>query len=135
MIDGRVVADTSVWIEYLSGRTSALTDKLDAEVVADNVLLPDLVLCEVLQGIRDQAQYDKVRSELLKLTIVNIGGAELAIAASERDRYLRNRGVTVRKTVDCLIATFCMAHGHTLLHRDRDFDAFEEHFALRVAHL
>jgi predicted nucleic acid-binding protein len=87
-----------------------------------------------LQGVRDEAGAATVERELAKFEILNTGGMELAKAAAENYRALRRRGYTVRKTVDCLIATFCLREGHSLLHRDRDFDPFERFLNLAVIH-
>jgi hypothetical protein len=96
--------------------------------------LTDLILCEVLQGIRDQATFVDARDRFLKLHLFKNGGKELAIAAAQNYRTLRERGYTIRGTIDCLIATFCLEAGHELLHRDRDFDIFEKELGLRVVH-
>jgi predicted nucleic acid-binding protein len=96
--------------------------------------LTDLILCEILQGVKDEGQAAETLRELLKFEIMSMGGIELATASTQNYRALRARGRTVRKTIDCLIATFCLMNGHTLLHNDRDFDAFEENLGLRVLH-
>ena len=105
----------------------------------DNMLqqplgLTDLILCEVLQGIRDELTFRRIRREFSRFTIFPSGGEDLAVASAQNYRFLRARGHTVRKTIDCLIATFCLREGHSLLHRDRDFDAFEQHLGLQVIH-
>lgn len=92
-------------------------------------------MCEVLQGIRDPVAFSEIRDELLsRFHMFGTGGKNPAVAAVQDYRALRERGHTVRKTVDCLIATFCLGMGHELLHRDRDFDAFERMLGLRVVH-
>jgi predicted nucleic acid-binding protein len=96
--------------------------------------LTDLILCEVLQGVRDPRTLAQVRDDLLQFHVFHAGGTELAIAAAENYQMLRARGHTVRKTIDCLIATFCLEADHELLHRDRDFDVFEKELGLRVVH-
>jgi len=96
--------------------------------------LIDLVLCEVLQGIRDPNMFIKVRDELLTFHLFQTGGKDLAIASALNYRKLRDQGYTVRRTIDCLIASFCLEAGHELLHRDRDFDPFEKALGLRVVH-
>ena len=100
----------------------------------EEIALGDLMLCEVLQGIRNQGEFTRVRADLLKFDIFDTGGSDLAIAAAQNYRDLRQRGYTVRKTIDCLIATFCMRAKHQLLHRDEDFDCFEKVLGLRVLH-
>lgn len=129
-----VIVDTTVWIDYLAGAANDQTSWLDRELDRQRLGLTDLILCEVLQGIRSDFAFDRVRLDLEKFHIFETGGINLAVAAAQNYRLLRRRGATVRKTIDCLIATFCLEAGHELLHRDRDFDPFEEHLGLRVAH-
>ena len=127
-----VIVDTTVWIDYLTGVRNAETDWLDREVDRQRLGLTELILCEVLQGIRDEASFDRARREFRRFEIFTTGGEELAIAAARNYRKLRQRGYTVRKTIDCWIATFCIEERHSLLHRDRDFDPFESELALTV---
>jgi predicted nucleic acid-binding protein len=129
-----VIVDTTVWVDYLRGDDNPETRWLDRELQRQRLGLTDLILCEVLQGIRERRMFENVRTELLKFEIFSNGGIDLAIAAAENYRVLRQRGVTVRKTIDCLIATFCLLEGHILLHRDRDYNAFEKLLALPVVH-
>ena len=129
-----VIVDTTVWVDYLRGAENPETRWLDRELQRQRLGLTDLILCEVLQGIGERRNFVRVREDLLKFAVFPSGDVELAIAAAERYRELRRRGVTVRKTIDCLIATFCLLEGHALLHRDRDFEVFEEFLGLRVIH-
>jgi predicted nucleic acid-binding protein len=129
-----VIVDTTVWIDYLRGTENPETRWLDRELQRQRLGLTDLILCEVLQGIRDQSAFAKVRSDLLKFQVFPTGGSLLAIAAAQNYRDLRQRGYTVHKTIDCLIATFCLEARHELLHRDRDFDCFEKVLGLQVLH-
>ena len=129
-----VIVDTTVWIDYLAGTVNAQTDWLDRQLNQQRLALTDLILCEVLQGIRGDATFTRVRRDLSKFEVFDTGGEKLAVAAARNYRILRARGHTVRKTIDSLIATFCLSGGHTLLHRDRDFDPFEKHLGLRVLH-
>lgn len=129
-----VIVDTTVWIGYLGGITNAQASWLDRELDRQRLGLTDLILCEVLQGIREDAAFRRVRSDLLRFEVFDTGGVDLALAAALNYRSLRRRGYTVRKTVDCIIASFCLGAGHWLLHRDRDFDPFEKHLGLRVVH-
>jgi len=87
-----------------------------------------------LQGTRDDADFAEVERGLLRFHVFSTGGIELATAAARNYQVLRGEGHTIRKTIDCLIATFCLQQGHQLLHRDRDFDVFERHLGLRVVH-
>jgi predicted nucleic acid-binding protein len=129
-----VIVDTTVWIDYFQGIRSPETDWLDAEFDRQRLGLTDIILCEVLQGVRDDAEATKVARQLLKLEVLETGGVDLAREAARNYRMLRSRGHTVRKTIDCLIATFCIRERHSLLHRDRDFDPFETFLDLSVVH-
>jgi len=129
-----VIVDTTVWIDYLNGVSTPQVDWLDARLTRQRFGLVDLALCEVLQGLENDAQASRVARELRTFAVFNTGGVELAEAAARNYRVLRSRGRTVRTTIDCLIATFCLTEGHSLLHGDRDFDAFEEQLGLRVVH-
>jgi len=130
-----VIVDTTVWIDYLRGVMNPQTDWLDRQMPSQRIGLTDLILCEVLQGIREPTAFSQIRDELpRRFCVFATGGKDLAIAAAQNYRTLRERGHTVRKTIDCLIATFCIEAGHELLHRDRDFDPFESALGLRVIH-
>ncbi|HWB33674.1 MAG TPA: PIN domain nuclease [Acidobacteriaceae bacterium] len=129
-----VIVDSSVWIDYLAARANSETMWLREKISPASVGLVDLVLCEVLQGIESASRFERVRGQLMTLRVFDTGGAALAVAAAENYRVLRAKGITVRKTIDCLIATFCIREGHVLLHRDHDYDPFERFLGLRVAH-
>jgi predicted nucleic acid-binding protein len=129
-----VIIDTTVWIDYLRGTDHPETFWLDQELTRQRLGLTDLILCEVLQSVREPTLFMQVRDELLTLHLFETGGKELAIASALNYRNLREQGYTVRRTIDCLIATFCLEAGHELLHRDRDFDVFERALGLRVVH-
>lgn len=129
-----VIVDTTVWIDYLRGIPNAETKWLDRELPIQPLGITDIILCEVLQGIPDDRSAARVQSDLLRLNVFESGGVELAIAAAANYRALRRKGHTVRKTIDCLIATFCIRAGHSLLHRDRDFNLFERELHLSVVH-
>lgn len=129
-----VVVDTTVWIDYLNGIANAETDWLDAEVDRQRLGLTDLILCEVLQGVGDDRVAAEVEAALRRCEVFETGGVALARDAARNYRTLRGRGHTVRKTVDCLIATFCLRGRHALLHRDRDFEPFEQILGLPVVH-
>jgi predicted nucleic acid-binding protein len=128
------IVDTTVWIDYLGGRSNPETEWLDRELTQQRFGLTDIILCEILQGIREGATFRQVQRELSNFEILPTGGVELAVASAKNYRTLRSRGTTVRKTIDCLIATFCLTEGYSLLHRNRDFGAFERHLGLRVIH-
>jgi len=129
-----VLVDTTVWIDYLEGVHTPHTEWLDAHLERQRFGLTDIILCEILQGVRGEAQAKQVHRELKKFEILTMGGEDLAAAAAANYRKLRARGCTVRKTVDCLIASFCLLNGHALLHNDRDFDPFERLLGLFVVH-
>ncbi|HYX52682.1 MAG TPA: PIN domain nuclease [Candidatus Limnocylindrales bacterium] len=126
--------DTTVWIDYLGGTANLHTSWINRELTLQRLGLTDLILCEVLQGIRDDAAFTQVHRDLLKFQVFSTGEVDLAVASAQNYRSLRKRGITVRKTIDCLIATFCLNSGHSLLHRDQDYDPFEAHLGLQVIH-
>src|SRR5947208_5846845 len=129
-----VIVDTTVWVDYFHGVDNSETQWLDTELDRERIGLTDIILCEVLQGVRDDVVAKAVERSLLKLEVFEPGGIALAREAAHNYRALRSRGYAVRKTIDCLIATFCLRGDHSLLHRDRDFDPFEEFLALSVIH-
>jgi predicted nucleic acid-binding protein len=129
-----VIVDTTVWIDYFRAISNPETEWLDDELGRRRLGLTDVILCEVLQGVRDEHTADDVERQLLKLQVFQSGGVELARDAARNYRLLRSRGRTVRKTIDCLIATFCLREQHALLHRDRDFAPFEQLLELTVVH-
>lgn len=129
-----VIVDTTVWIDYLRGTDNAETRWLERELPLRRLGLTDLILCEVLQGLRDQKTFERVSANLLQFGVFNSGGVDITIAASLNCRVLRQNGYTAYKTIDCLIATFCLEFGHQLLHRDHDFDSFEKLLGLKVVH-
>ncbi len=129
-----VIVDATVWIDYLRGNENPQTEWLEQQLTRQPIGLADLTLCEVLQGVRAESEFLKVREDLLQFHLFETGGSDLAISAAQNYRTLRERGRTVRKTIDCLIASFCLESDHTLLHRDRDYDAFEELLGMKVVH-
>jgi len=129
-----VIVDTTVWIDYFRDVRNAEVRWLNAEIERQRLGMIDIILCEVLQGIPDERTFGTVFAELSSCEIFPTGGTEFAVAAARNYRILRQRGHTVRRTIDCLIATFCLKEGHSLLHRDRDFDPFEKALGLSVIH-
>jgi predicted nucleic acid-binding protein len=127
------LVDSSVWIDYFNGADTPQTDKLDGLLGREPLSIGDLILSEVLQGFDDNRDFAKARRLLTSLMMVQIGGPEIAIVAAQNFRYLRKRGVTVRKTIDTMIATRCIESGYDLLHSHRDFEPFVQHLGLRVA--
>src|SRR5216684_5610009 len=126
------LVDTSVWIDYFNELSTPETNLLDRLILAERLLVGDLILTEVLQGFRAEAAFNRARALLSAFEFEPMVGRDIAIAAAHNRRALRARGVTVRGTIDALIATFCIEEGHDLLHRNRDFDPFERHLGLRV---
>ena len=127
-----ILVDSSVWVDYFRGKSTRQTDKLDILLGHELLAVGDLILAEVLQGFESDRDFKAAQRLLTSLAVVEIGGLELAIQAAKNYRELRRRGVTVRKTVDTLIATRCIENGYDLLHCDRDFDPFVEHLGLTV---
>ena len=127
-----MIVDTTVWVDYLRGVRNAETDWLNAELDRQRLGLTDIILCEVLEGVRDDVIAKEVETALTKCEVFDTGGVALAREAARNYRALRSRGHTVRKTIDCLIATFCLRGQHSLLHKDRDFDPFEKLLGLSV---
>ena len=127
-----LLVDSSVWIEYFNGRNTLSTDYLDAALATQPVLMGDLILAEILQGFREDAQFEQALAMLGRLPQANMLSSALAVQSAQNYRRLRRLGVTVRKTIDCLIATFAMSSGCEFLHDDRDFDPFEEYLGLLV---
>ena len=127
------IVDSTVWVDYFRGRDNPQTAWLDGHVATEPIGLTDLILCEVLQGVRDDGALPKLQRDLAAFQVFETGGVGLAVAAAANYRTLRARGRTV-KTIDCLIATFCLLNDHALLHNDRDYDVFETQLGLAVLH-
>ncbi|MDB5456336.1 MAG: PilT-like protein [Caulobacter sp.] len=128
-----ILVDSSVWIDYFRGVSTVRTDRLDALLSSELLAVGDIVLTEVLQGFASERDFNQALGLLTSLTIVPIAGQDLAIQAARNFRTLRARGVTVRKTIDTLIATRCIEDGMALLYSDRDFDPFVEFLGLKRA--
>jgi predicted nucleic acid-binding protein len=127
-----ILVDSSVWINYFNGISAWQTDLLDNYLSKVPVLIGDLILAEVLQGFRSDKDYETAKNLLSTLPFRQIGGYNVAIQSAQNYRLLRKAGVTVRKTIDIIIATFCIIEGLTLLHDDRDFDPMVSHFSLKT---
>ncbi len=126
------LVDTSVWIDFFRGVATPQVEKLDRLFGIEPLAIGDLILVEVLQGIRDPRAFDRVRKTFAAFTPVDLAGSAIAVQAATNFRTLRGLGITVRKTIATLIATRCIQSGFSLLHADRDFDAFETHLGLRT---
>jgi predicted nucleic acid-binding protein len=127
-----ILVDSSVWIAQLRGYRTAATAKLDAASAREPLLVGDLILLEVLQGARDEQHAARIERALRQYAVVPLLGLDLAPRIARNYRKLRNLGITLRKTVDIVIGTFCIEHGHALLHDDRDFVPMQEHLGLQV---
>lgn len=129
-----VIVDSSVWIDAFNGQITPETRWLKASLARGGVGLTSLILCEVLRGFRSDRDFRQTQKQLMALPVFENLGTGLAVQAAENFRVLQRRGITVRKTIDCLIATFCIQEGHELLHRDNDFQGFENLLGLQVVH-
>ncbi len=129
-----IVVDSSVWIARFRGVANAAADKFEEieEAEADEILVGDLVMLELLQGARSDAHAAFIEQRLREFRVEAMLDAGLAAIAARNFRFLRGRGVTLRKTADLIIATFCIERGHALLHDDRDFDAVAQHLPLAI---
>ena len=125
-----IIADTSVWIDYFNGVVSPFTDELDKQLMEGNVALGDLILLEILQGIKSDKEYNETKSILGKLDQYGMLGHRKVLQCADYYRLLRKRGITIRKTADVIIATFCIDNKLPLLFTDRDFKPFVEHCGL-----
>lgn len=129
-----ILVDSSVWIDFFRGTETPEVKKLDSLLGSTRLAVGDLMFAEVLQGVRGEREFNLVRKTLEDFTLVELAGKEIAIQAARNFRALRALGVTVRKTIDTIIATRCIESGFSLLHSDRDFDAFATHLGLKVVH-
>lgn len=128
-----ILVDTSVWIDYFNGTENPQTDLLDRSIVEGSVAIGDLIFLEILQGIRDDNEYRQTKQSLLTLDQHEMFGRERAGKCAENYRALRKKGITIRKTADVIIATFCIENDLPLLFLDRDFIPFVEHLGLEPA--
>jgi predicted nucleic acid-binding protein len=128
-----ILVDSSVWIDYFRGVATPQADRLDSLLGSEPIAIGDLILTEVLQGFVSDHDFRQATKLLTSLLMVDLGGREIAIQAAKNFRTLRSLGVTVRKTIDTVIATRCIESGFALLYSDRDFDPFVEHLGLRPA--
>jgi predicted nucleic acid-binding protein len=129
-----LVVDSTVWIDYFNGIDGPQTDYLHVVIERVPVLVGDLMLAEVLQGFRQDDDFEKARRALGKFSQASMVGPKLAVQSACNYRFLRTKGITVRKTIDNLIATYCLENNHELLHNDSDFDGYEQHLELQVLH-
>ena len=127
-----IFLDSTVLIDYFNGKNNWQVDVLDSILGRELVVIGDYVLTEVLQGFRSDKEYQKAKTILLSFPCFDIGGKEMALQSAKNYRYLRKKGVPVRKTIDSMIATFCIENKLTLLHNDKDFDPFVKFLKLKI---
>ncbi len=128
-----IVVDSSVWIDYFGGKTTPAAETLDSLLGETPIAAGDLMLVEVLQGFRTDSDFAQARDLLMSLTIVNMLNTSIALRSAANFRTLRKKGVTVRKTIDTIIATYCIENNLALLYSDKDFQPFREHLKLQSA--
>jgi len=128
-----ILVDSSVWIDWFRGTPTAAADRLDGLLGKGDLAVGDVILTEVLQGFAAESDFNTARAALAQFPVVTIAGPDLAITAAQHFRTLRRQGVTVRKTIDTLIATRCITDGLALLYSNRDFDPFVAHLGLAPA--
>lgn len=130
-----ILVDSSVWIDYFNGRKTVKTDWLDSSLGNIPIIIGDLILTEVLQGFQNEKDFMIAKDLLLSFLFMPMGGQELAIKSAINYRFLRKKGVTVRKTIDVMIGTFCIHYNLPLLHDDRDFDPISKFLGLEIIDL
>jgi predicted nucleic acid-binding protein len=128
-----ILVDSSVWVDFFRGTITPQTTRLDGLLGHQPIVIGDLILAEVLQGFDSNRDYAQALKLFRAFEWVTLGGGELALAAAQNFRALREKGITVRKTIDTVIATYCIANDCALLYSDRDFEPFVEHLGLRSA--
>ena len=127
-----ILVDTSVWIDHLNNVITGPATKLRQLISTEPLLIGDLILCEVLQGLRSDVEANLIERTLARFEAVSLSDPQLAVRAAANYRFLRGRGVTIRKTIDLIIGTFCIERGHALLHSDRDFAPMERFLGLQT---
>jgi predicted nucleic acid-binding protein len=130
-----ILADTSVWIDYFNGNINAHTDILDTALIEGNVAIADIIFLEILQGFRDDKDYEKARNTLATLDQLSIFNSNMVERCAENYRSLRKKGITIRKTNDVIIATYCIEYQMPILYIDRDFDPFVKYLGLVSAYV
>ena len=125
-----ILVDSSVWIDFFTGRRTRQTDLLDGLLGEEEILTGDLIYVEVLQGFGRDREFQRAKRALDTLPLADLLGCEIALASVINYRVLRQRAITVRGTIDLIIATYCIQNGHVLLHADRDFEPMREHLGL-----
>jgi predicted nucleic acid-binding protein len=127
-----IVADTSAWIDFFNGVNASHTNALDYELLHSRVAIGDLIIVELLQGFRDEKQYKLVKQIIDNLEYYDFVGKDIAYKSAENFRILRKKGITVRKTIDVIIGTFCIENNFSLIHNDKDFEPIEKYLGLEI---
>jgi predicted nucleic acid-binding protein len=130
-----VLVDTTVWIDYVHGTAAPHTDALDYALLEDQVVTGDLIVAEFLQGFRTAREFNDAKSIIDRLVCYELAGKPIAVQAARNFHFLRAKGITVRKTIDMIIGTFCIEHALPLLHNDHDFDPMEAYLGLKIFRL
>jgi predicted nucleic acid-binding protein len=125
-----IVVDSTVWIDFIGGRSAPHVERLNALIGSTEIVIGDLMLCEVLQGVDGERAARNVEAFLRSFDIVSMGGDAIAVAAARNFRTLRGRGITIRKTIDLIIGAWCIEHRQPLLHNDRDFHPMAKYLGL-----
>ena len=127
-----ILVDTSVWVDYFNGISNQKTNKLDLILGVDLVISGDIILTEILQGFRNDKDYNIAKKQLGYIYYYQFLNKDISIKAADNFRFLRKKGITIRKTTDILIGTFCIENNIPLLHNDKDFDPMEKYLSLKV---
>ena len=127
-----IVVDSSIWIDYFNGTISNETDWLDDSLGIEPIIMGDIILAEVLQGFQNEKDFKTAKKLLIGCPFMDMIGQELAIKSAMNYRSLRQKGITIRKTIDVMIGTFCIHNNFFILHNDKDFDPLEKHLKLKV---
>jgi predicted nucleic acid-binding protein len=127
-----ILVDSSVWIDHLRNAVTRPVSRLRSRISREELLVGDLILCEILQGLRTDTEARLVEEALREFEVVSLVGPELAVKAAANYRFLRGRGFTIRRTIDLIIGTFCIERGHYLLHGDRDFSPMAQYLGLQT---
>ena len=127
-----ILVDSSVWIDHLRNAVTRPVSHLRSLISREELLVGDLILCEILQGLRTDTEARLVEEALREFEVVSLVGPELAVKAAANYRFMRSRGFTIRRTIDLIIGTFCIERGHFLLHGDRDFSPMAQYLGLET---
>ena len=127
-----ILVDTSAWIEYFRNGAASVVHNVEKSLREEDVAIGDIIYCEIMQGIYSEPQRKQVEDLLLTLPRFELVGFEIADKSAANYRLLRSKGVTVRKTIDVIIGTFCVENDLLLIHHDRDFDLMAKHIGLKI---